>query len=106
MEESPQPTNEETVEISDGKTQCRNRPVEGRSKRRSHASSTAPGLLGLVPDSILPPESKQHLWNARRETLLAGRSLVRAVAQRMQQRLQATRSRTRSIREMVEEDED
>lgn len=34
------------------------------------------GLADLVPDWILPSEGKQHLRNARKEVLLAFRSMI------------------------------
>lgn len=34
------------------------------------------GLADLVPDWILPPEGKQHIRNARKEILMAARSVL------------------------------
>lgn len=34
------------------------------------------GLSDLLPDWILPPEGKQHIRNARKELLLAVRSVL------------------------------
>jgi hypothetical protein len=36
------------------------------------------GLADLLPDWILPPEGKQHVRNARKEMLLAARSVLDA----------------------------
>ena len=36
------------------------------------------GLADLLPDWILPPEGKQHIRNARKEVLLAARSVLDA----------------------------
>jgi hypothetical protein len=36
------------------------------------------GLADLLPDWILPPEGKQHIRNARKEMLLAARSVLDA----------------------------
>lgn len=41
------------------------------------------GLADLLPDWILPPEGKQHVRNARREALLAARSVLDAWIERM-----------------------
>jgi len=43
--------------------------------RRQHRVS---GLADLLPDWILPPEGKQHIRNARKEMLLAARSVLDA----------------------------
>jgi hypothetical protein len=34
------------------------------------------GLADLLPDCIMPPEGKQHIRQARREMLLAARSVL------------------------------
>ena len=36
------------------------------------------GLADLLPDWILPPEGKQHIRNARKEMLMAARSVLDA----------------------------
>ena len=36
------------------------------------------GFADLLPDWILPPEGKQHMRNARKEVLLAARSVLDA----------------------------
>ena len=36
------------------------------------------GLADLLPDWILPPEGKQHVRNARKEMLLAAKSVLDA----------------------------
>ena len=40
------------------------------------------GLADLLPDWILPPEGKQHIRNARKEVLLAARSVLDACIER------------------------
>jgi len=40
------------------------------------------GLADLLPDWILPRQSKEHLRNARREVLLAMRSIIDAAIER------------------------
>jgi hypothetical protein len=42
------------------------------------------GLADLLPDWILPPEGKQHIRNARKEVLLAARSLLDAAIERQE----------------------
>lgn len=41
------------------------------------------GPADLLPDWILPPEGKQHVRNARREVLLAARSVLDAWIERI-----------------------
>ena len=48
----------------------------GDETRRRRCSVT--GLSDLLPDWILPPEGKQHVRNARKEVLLAVRSVLDA----------------------------
>jgi hypothetical protein len=43
--------------------------------RRSHEYRIT-GLADLLPDWILPPEGKQHVRNARKEILMAARSVL------------------------------
>ena len=42
------------------------------------------GFSDLLPDWILPPEGKQHMRNARKEALLAFRSIVDAAIERQE----------------------
>ena len=42
------------------------------------------GLADLLPDWILPPEGKQHIRNARKEVLLAARSVLDAAIERQE----------------------
>ena len=51
------------------------------SRRRSYRVS---GLADLLPDWILPPEGKQHIRNARKEVLLAARSVLDAAIERQE----------------------
>jgi hypothetical protein len=48
----------------------------GEESRRHQNRIT--GLADLLPDWILPPEGKQHIRNARKEVLLAARSVLDA----------------------------
>ncbi len=43
------------------------------------------GLSDLLPDWILPPEGKAHVRNARKEVLLAVRSVLDAAIERQEQ---------------------
>jgi hypothetical protein len=43
------------------------------------------GLADLLPDWILPPEGKQHVRNARKEMLMAARSVLDAAIERQEQ---------------------
>jgi hypothetical protein len=45
------------------------------ARQRQHRIS---GLADLLPDWILPPEGKQHVRNARKEMLMAARSMLDA----------------------------
>jgi hypothetical protein len=42
------------------------------------------GLADLVPDWILPPEGKQHIRNARKEILMAARSVLDQAIERQE----------------------
>lgn len=42
------------------------------------------GLSDLLPDWILPPEGKQHVRNARKEVLMAVRSVLDAAIERQE----------------------
>ena len=47
-------------------------------------SRTITGLSDLLPDWILSPEGKQHVRNARKEVLLAVRSVLDAAIERQE----------------------
>ena len=53
------------------------------------------GLADLLPDWILPPEGKQHVRNARREMLLAARSMLDACIERQERGATVRRTPTR-----------
>lgn len=42
------------------------------------------GLADLLPDWVLPPESKQHICRARQELLMAMRSALDAAIERQE----------------------
>ncbi len=88
---------EERVDVTGGPIE-EGRGIRERIRRRRERAGgpkREPGLIGLIPDSILPPEGKEHLWKARREALLAGRSLVRSAVYRLQDRSRQMRQRRR-----------
>ena len=62
-----------------------------RGERRYRVTS----LVDLIPDCILPPESKDHLHNARREILLAARGVLDAWIERLERPEAARRTPTR-----------
>lgn len=53
----------------------------GRARR---AGCRITGLSDLLPDWILPPEGKQHMRNARKELLMAARSMLDAAIARQE----------------------
>jgi hypothetical protein len=53
------------------------------------------GLADLLPDWILPPEGKQHVRNARKEMLLAVRSVLDAAIERQERGAIIRRAPTR-----------
>jgi hypothetical protein len=53
------------------------------------------GLADLLPDWLLPPEGKQHVRAARRELLLAVRSMLDACIERSEQGITVRRGPTR-----------
>ena len=53
------------------------------------------GLADLLPDCILPPEGKEHVRNARREMLLAARSVLDSWIDRMERGATIRRTPTR-----------
>jgi hypothetical protein len=54
--------------------------AEGRSRR-----CRISGFSDLLPDWILPPEGKAHVRNARKEMLMAVRSVLDAAIERQEQ---------------------
>ncbi|MCC7372156.1 MAG: hypothetical protein IT306_27320 [Chloroflexi bacterium] len=57
--------------------------ADDAGERRSRASGIT-GLSDLLPDWILPQESKQHLRNARKEMLLAARTMIDRAIERQE----------------------
>ena len=55
-------------------------PAEGRRQATKEYQIT--GLVDLLPDWMLPQEGKQHVRAARRELLLAARSVLDAWIER------------------------
>jgi hypothetical protein len=53
------------------------------------------GLADLLPDWLLPPEGKQHVRNARKESLLAARSVLDAWIDRIEQGTTVRRTPTK-----------
>jgi hypothetical protein len=53
------------------------------------------GFADLLPDWILPPEGKQHVRNARKEMLLAVRSVLDAAIERQERGAVIRRGPTR-----------
>jgi hypothetical protein len=53
------------------------------------------GLADLLPDWLLPAEGKEHVRNARREMLLAARSMIDACIERLDRGATVRRSPTR-----------
>lgn len=49
---------------------------ENERKERDFREYRITGLADLIPDWLLPPDGKQHVRNARKEMLLAVRSVV------------------------------
>lgn len=52
--------------------------------RRAASRGQITGLTDLLPDWILPAEGKQHVRNARKEMLLAARSVLDAAIARQE----------------------
>jgi hypothetical protein len=57
----------------------------GAANEARQRASRITGLADLLPDWILPPEGKQHIRNARKEMLMAARSLLDAAIERQEQ---------------------
>jgi hypothetical protein len=76
-----------------------NRPSEGEPRAEERAQEERvyriTGLADLLPDWILPPEGKQHVRNARREMLMAARSMLDACIDRMEHGTTVRRTPTR-----------
>jgi hypothetical protein len=53
------------------------------------------GMADLLPDWVLPPEGKEHVRNARRELLLAARSMLDACIERVERGATVRRTPTR-----------
>ena len=51
---------------------------EGAGDETSRRQYRITGLADLLPDWILPPDGKQHIRNARKEMLMAARSVLDA----------------------------
>jgi hypothetical protein len=68
------------------------RPEERAREERVYRIT---GLADLLPDWILPPEGKEHVRNARRELLLAARSMLDSCIERMDRGTTVRRGPTR-----------
>jgi hypothetical protein len=70
--------------------QDRGQIVEGADRTEDDERSTSrrgcriTGFSDLLPDWILPPEGKEHMRNARKEALLAMRSILDAAIERQE----------------------
>jgi hypothetical protein len=66
--------------------QEQNQSVEGgvRAESAERRGCRITGLSDLLPDWILPPEGKQHVRNARKEMLMAVRSVLDAAIERQE----------------------
>ncbi len=51
---------------------------EAKRREAREAETRPAGLIAMIPNQVLPEEGKRHLWAARREFLLAVRSLANA----------------------------
>jgi hypothetical protein len=67
--------------------QDRGQSVEqtGRAESSERHRCRITGLADLLPDWILPPEGKEHVRNARKEMLMAVRSVLDAAIERQEQ---------------------
>ena len=68
---------------------------EGRGGRERERVYRITGLADLLPDCVLPPEGKQHVRNARREMLLAARSVLDGWIDRLERGTTVRRTPTR-----------
>ena len=73
------------------RTQVRVETDEPRREREYRVT----GLADLLPDWVLPPEGKQHVRNARKELLLAARSMLDAAIERQERGTVVRRSPSR-----------
>lgn len=64
-------------------------------RERSERVYRITGLADLLPDWLLPAEGKEHVRNARREMLLAARSVIDACIDRLDRGATVRRSPTR-----------
>jgi hypothetical protein len=62
---------------------CRSEHADEPRTRRDRLGNIT-GLSDLLPDWILPPEGKQHVRNARKELLLAARSVLDRAIERQE----------------------
>jgi hypothetical protein len=76
------------MEVSEGAPRTDERARDERVYRIT-------GLADLLPDWILPPEGKDHVRNARREMLLAARSVLDACIDRLERGATVRRTPTR-----------
>ena len=79
--------------MTDSETAREQAEVSGRGDRERVYRIT--GLADLLPDWVLPPEGKQHVRNARREGLLAVRSMLDACIERIDRGTTVRRSPTK-----------
>jgi hypothetical protein len=59
-------------------------PIIGRADEPSRTRSRVTGLSDFLPDWLISPEGKQHLRNARKEMLLAARTVLDAAIERQE----------------------
>lgn len=67
----------------------------GESGRQERQEYTFTGFADLLPDWVLPAEGKQHVRNARKELLLAFRSMVDACIERQERGVTVRRTARR-----------
>ncbi len=70
-------------------------PGGSQQERRSTRELNISGLADLLPEWILPAEGKTHVRNARRELLLAARSMLDAWIERNDRGMTVRRGPTR-----------
>jgi hypothetical protein len=68
---------------------------EGEGQRRRTREYQVTGIADLLPDWLLPPEGKQHVRAARREMLLAARSVIDGWIERNERGVTVRRSATK-----------
>jgi hypothetical protein len=69
-------------------------PAE-ESERGRERTYRITGLADLLPDWLLPPEGKQHVRNARKELLMAARSVLDCAIERQERGTVVRRTATR-----------